>query len=1349
MEYIDPNLKKFDTLKELLKSTQHHFFFEPTIRIEELFHNRKNIAISEPGLGKTRLLKEILFNAKDKEGIFLDLKRLKKKSIFSFINEYKNIDILNKNNINKEIELLKIWKTENFELRNSSKNIFCFDALDEVKNNDLAEVIDNIKNFMKDFNESYFFISYRKSYINKWQHLFSEIDFKYIEILPLDRDKLIDYLKKYGVNKEDIDNLLGMLNFQNRSSILSSPRYLEMIAEIIKTEGLEKIKSVKRNELFERFIYKKLIIESEKNINLNCNNIIKMVLEKLALVMEIYQANQISKDELMEFFDNTKSNLNITFLNQVPINYFYERSLLKDNIDSVEFENTEFQEYLAAKEILRLGRVEQVVFDLSVVKELGEIHPSWLNTLSFLIEFKSSLLRKVLEYVFSNPESIHLEEHIKLITKSKYNLEEISTEDKRVIFKIVYLHYQKVSHWIDYDIAEKLSFYYDQSLYDLIKSYINNRSIKREDKQVKKSNSATLIAFLLDRKILTYEQKSEWGKRFKRFLNKKNQNEVVMVNSLFALSKYKNTKLFTPHLIEKLFKTKNDRLISELVDALSEIDPNHPKTIDCIVRGINLDNMAARHALGKVNDKEAIKRVLSEFIADNDFINKFVEHESIYTKTDQIFIENIKRTIDKDLLDKLKMIINKIVSNRIKFIYILNKAKFIQEFALIIKEYSSKYIFELLKNCSKIQDVFAIENLLTNLLEKEDVEDFIEIIKGLDNGSTREAVQILQQVKYSDRKDKKDIYEEGRKYLREEYKNIEDIENQYGNKQHINNLKIYEQFKHKLEPEKNKYQRDVFEFYLEKKDILDLFIKEEDMDRLKKFVEFSVFKVFDPGTQKLTIERKNGEGFTYTTNVWIRIFSTCILLAKELHMDISTYRQKILNYIPFSYSDEYKTIIELIPNPSSQEINNVLKLYKNRDDDLIIFRPRNIIDLSDDYNIEQSVPILKNFVKSNQIDTFDRKAALNAISNIGKETKDYFQNIFNEFLKEENNYKEIAYVANEILIKKYKEKSAIKWRFDKIKHRAFPFKMIEGVHSVNWREKELLDKEFASPLVQLKNTRYIEMFLDLLEYSFELRNKGEAYFEYASYLWDIVIDYFKNLKEMRNYKVLEELENYINKNSKKDGMNWFKYRFQKLKLEYVIFIGKPLNIADCIKKYNFYKEKIYLDVATEQDLIEVIKRAINEGLKRWIEYEGAYKFIDKYKPKDGKNFRGEDLIQKTIKTQFENELLKVGLRIERANLQRETQMLDDKKTDFLIYYGFIGPVLIETKLSSNKEITNKKEREKYKNKLIQYTKGTNSIYCIFLIFQIDKKNLKEKHLPLLEDIYKKEKNIKIEWLKCI
>jgi len=448
---------------------------------------------------------------------------------------------------------------------------------------------------MQKYNQSNFLISCRKNYLNKWQHLFSEIDFDYIEIFPLDTPKIKDYLSAFGISQKKIDDLLEKLYFQNRPSILQTPRYLEMIAELVEKEGVEKLKTISRGELFEKFIYKKINIESEKTNEANCQAIIKKVLEKLALIMEIYQSNQITKDELMEFFDDTKSSLNVIFLNQVPINYFYERSLLKDNIDSIEFENTEFQEYLAAKEILRLGRVEQVIFDLAVVRDLGEIHPSWINTLSFLIESEINILKNVFEYVFLNPQSVHIEENIRLLTKN--NVEKLAIEDKKNVFKMVYSYYQDTGHWIDYDVAEKLSFYYDVSLDEYIEKYINNKGIKGDAKKVIKANSAILFAFLLERKLLTEIQREKWKIRLKRFLNERNQNEVVLRKSLFALGKFKEIQLFTSQLIKKVFNTGETATIANLIHALEDIDLSHPVVISCILKGVKINNTSARRAL--------------------------------------------------------------------------------------------------------------------------------------------------------------------------------------------------------------------------------------------------------------------------------------------------------------------------------------------------------------------------------------------------------------------------------------------------------------------------------------------------------------------------------------------------------------------------------------------------------------------------------------------------------------------------------------------------------------------------------------------------------------------------------
>ena len=79
--------------------------------------------------------------------------------------------------------------------------------------------------------------------------------------------------------------------------------------------------------------------------------------------------------------------------------------------------------------------------------------------------------------------------------------------------------------------------------------------------------------------------------------------------------------------------------------------------------------------------------------------------------------------------------------------------------------------------------------------------------------------------------------------------------------------------------------------------------------------------------------------------------------------------------------------------------------------------------------------------------------------------------------------------------------------------------------------------------------------------------------------------------------------------------------------------------------------------------------------------------------------------------------------------------MDDTRTDFLISYGFVGPILIETKRVDRPEVVNDKKRKKYKSKLLQYINGTKSDWGIFLIFQInDKYSLKDILVKIEESL---------------
>ena len=96
-------------------------------------------------------------------------------------------------------------------------------------------------------------------------------------------------------------------------------------------------------------------------------------------------------------------------------------------------------------------------------------------------------------------------------------------------------------------------------------------------------------------------------------------------------------------------------------------------------------------------------------------------------------------------------------------------------------------------------------------------------------------------------------------------------------------------------------------------------------------------------------------------------------------------------------------------------------------------------------------------------------------------------------------------------------------------------------------------------------------------------------------------------------------------------MNWFKYNLHKLRQEYLRYIGKPQDIAECIKIYNKLKETQYLDIATSKDLFEVVRQVIDKDLRKWVEAEGAYEFIQNADA-EPRNHLFKKLLRRNLKT---------------------------------------------------------------------------------------------------------------------
>ncbi|MBU0469272.1 MAG: hypothetical protein KJ736_09480, partial [Candidatus Omnitrophica bacterium] len=635
-KYIQPSIINYSLFRTLLdeKATLRYFGISKgaELSLNDISSKKstRTFVIAEPGFGKTRLLKEIISYASviSKEGIFIELKKiLPNRAIDAYIQD----------------NLAVLFKSKKFILKNSKQLVVCLDALDEVKSYDFSAIVELIEVFSKKYFNISLFVSCRYHHFSKYQNLFDTFQFDFLQIQPFTREQVKSYLNNSNISDQDVEQMIRILTSRGRDLIIQTPRYLEMIANFIGKEGAEVVSNLTKGELFEKFIYQKLDLENRKSKN-NESELIKRVLEKIALVMEIYQTNTLKKDDLITIFEDVKSNLNISFLHQVPIKDFLDRTVIKDNIDEIEFENTEFQEFLAAKEILRLGRSDQVVFDLAVDQELNEIFPSWFNTLSFLIDLNIDLINPIFEFTNNRLSDLQDEAYHRFLTR--VHVERLKLEERKRIFEDVFSYYQKAMNWIPYDVAENLSFYFDISQNIILKKAI----VEAESEPnyfVKNGNVAFIIAFLIEKEIFNDSQLKYWEEKLTQFAKDANTNGVLQRQTLFALGKLKNIELLKK--VVHLRTSSDDLILQEFMEACAEINPNDKFSIDSFVIGCKRREIYARYGIYQITERKGLKQLLDYFVSDDKFLDMFFDQESIFKEKDKKLIENIKNRFDKNI----------------------------------------------------------------------------------------------------------------------------------------------------------------------------------------------------------------------------------------------------------------------------------------------------------------------------------------------------------------------------------------------------------------------------------------------------------------------------------------------------------------------------------------------------------------------------------------------------------------------------------------------------------------------------------------------------------------------------
>ena len=848
-----------------------------------------------------------------------------------------------------------------------------------------------------------------------------------------------------------------------------------------------------------------------------------------------------------------------------------------------------------------------------------------------------------------------------------------------------------------------------------------------EERFVQLGNLTQIIGFILERDILNSTERTFWRDKLIAFTKDGNENGVLQRHALFALQNFKDDSIIDA--VADIWNN-NDQLVRDrLLELCKEVNPNHDTSLKLFVDGVKIHSIHARYGLYSVSDSQAINKLLQYFVDDELFLSQFLDHERTFKDKDQQLVANIKSAWNETIKNTLQVLIKKAFES--KKWYQAENSEFIKNIILLFKEKEKDYIFELINQISSSEklkkNLFSLQSIFASLLEKDQVKRFVDMLSKLEHGNGV-ALRSLQQIKFSSRPEAKEIYEEGIKYLPKEYTEAEKKWRRQRRKP-TPEVHIYEDFQHKLQPDL--YMEYVFEFYVQNSETIDRKITDAEKERLIKLATDSVFDKFDPAAQKVKITKEGGGGKTYETHSLIAIFGDCLLVAQKLKIDVDKYRSKIISYIPFAYPEHLKTIFELVKDIKPTEIKCLLKVYTDRSSDLWRHMPDNLIEVSQKYVITEAVPILREFVHREEIPIYERINALEA-SEIIRPDKPFLRSVFTRYLKTQ---KKLAEKANHLLIEKHKDQKAIQWLFEQIQKSSFTFVETKGAHSVGEKEAELYDKEFAAPLMKLKDSRHQDQYLKLLMYSFRIIKKDKLYYPYAQYIWQIVYAYFDNLKEEKSYKPLKGLEDYLKKHSTEKGANWFSGRIRELRRSYMNFIGKPRNVSECIQTYNKFKAGQYLDITSPRDLFEKVKDIIDKELKTWVIGEGR-KIIKKIEPE----------IQKYIKIHLENAFLRRDFRPQEVRVISEPHLQDDKRTDFLIFYGFIGPIIIEIKLSKSSDLTGRLETKKSFKSLKHYMDNYKACFGIFLV--IDNQSAKKgrnwtTQLRKIEETYARIKNVEV------
>lgn len=1290
LNYIIPQIIEYQSIDDLLENNnQNRSLFDTgeNLSLDKLLQEDFVCIVGEPGIGKSRLVEEIKKHSSPNTIYHNTASRFESKSV-----------------------------PEKFE--------YCvIDALDEVEGSIFFSTLQTIKEYKAKNPDTKVLFTCRKHYVASYaKHFASCTDLIYVELCRLKNEDMMEV-----VNGCSETTKASVTKSAKLRDILTIPRYLTFLLEYEEQKG--DISNI--GDLFE-FIVGKTIQNAVKARHKNNDNesikiLIQRVLEKIAFIMEISRKDQISKDELYTILDGVKGNMTQMLVTNFDL-LFFESRILKDTNGTLQFENTELQEYLAAKELCRQDNIESVLYDVAVQKDLKHIYPNWYDVIPHISysENKVHTFINVIKLIVSYESSLENDSFESLLRYIDPSI--LILKQKEELFSIILEHYLRIPAYIGWksQILKLMGECYS--------SRCNTRlmpSVEHLNK-IQLANICSILEVIVKKNELDKDVSDHWTNVANNLIkDESDENKLTALNYYKALN---DTDILTG--LSGSYNSFPQKVREQFCEITSYRKFTSKAVVDCWLYSCFEGNPYAINAILYIENPSTMAYAYKEIIKNGKLYDFFNPKGTLIVSYELYLKKQFDILWNKD--NEGKKIITQIIAGFVqKELYTRYS-----EIDTIVRQIllEEKTGLDFIKS---LDNVWRIEMILTRFDEELIDAEFISTIdRLLHNAETEDwciniiLTNLINKIRKDE--DKKVSVSEYISRYAETFERWDKNSEEEGKKRlgNSSDAKAYEILTDQRVSKAVQYNAA---FKLSKN--ID-YIRQQNSHPLVKVIEAFIE---DIDLDLLKVQKKENGTFNISTMLVMLPYFVRALYELNFHDLLKKHRIVLIKTLPIvclttNYdSNEIKNIYKsVIGRLSEQEKAELISWWKSRKDDLMNISPDSVFACITDYGINALSYKLEEYIEDyieNQVlsQSFAASKSLELISegylnwNVEK-----YRNLFNALT--DDNIESVKMLCNAIMIEKYQDPEAITWRIDYLKKH-----VLNSLHNNTGHVRviSIEESEMTNPnphmfrcFMNIKgNEKLDNHMLSLFDVGLLLCDKPETQ-EYASYLLRQIYLFFIN--KDNDYYIIElrkkvEMSNTTNVSFLANSI--------MTNAEMMFLKKEKISVDKAIKLYNKCIEESHLEIRNDGDLRRYFTY-IHSEVQKEIQDQGIYSLV--------RGSLSEDFIQRELKNTIINKCCQMGL--ETIKLDREVTLQDNKRTDLLIRYGFCRPIMVELKLLHNSEIQNEKKRHEYKKKFIQYAKATNACLSVFWVFNNDSSD--DKKFKCLVEEYKDLDNTLVVLTDC-